>query len=157
MPRGDAMTLRERLDEDLKAAMKAHDALKVSVIRLARSEIRNMEIAKGAPLIEDDVLQVLGREVKRRREAIEQFQKGGRADLVDKETAELQLLSEYLPQQLSEAEIVGIAQEVISELHAASKADKGRVMSVLMQRVRGRADGKLVSETVDRLLEGSFA
>lgn len=151
------MTLRERLDEDLKAAMKAHDALKVSVIRLARSEIRNMEIAKGAPLIEDDVLQVLGREVKRRREAIEQFQKGGRADLVDKETAELQLLSEYLPQQLSEAEIVGIAQEVISELHAASKADKGRVMSVLMQRVRGRADGKLVSETVDRLLEGSFA
>jgi len=151
------MTLRERLDEDLKAAMKAQDALKVSVIRLARSEIRNMEIAKGAPLIEDDVLQVLGREVKRRREAIEQFQKGGRADLVDKETAELQLLSEYLPQQLSEAEIVGIAQEVISELHAASKADKGRVMSVLMQRVRGRADGKLVSETVDRLLEGSFA
>lgn len=151
------MSLWERLDDDMKAAMRARDSLRLSVIRLLRSEIRNAEIAKGAALTEDELIQVTARESKRRREAIEQFQKGGRVDLVDKETAELQILSGYLPEQLGEAEIIGIAREVIAELHAASKADKGRVMGTLMQRVRGRVDGRLAGEIVDRLLEGSSA
>ena len=151
------MLLSERLDSDLKAAMKARDALSVSVIRLLRSEIHNAEIAKGATLTEDELVQVVARESKRRREAIEQFEKGGRTDLVDKETAELHVLSQYLPEQLDEAELLGIAREVISELHVTSKADKGRTMSALMQRVRGRADGKMVSQVVDRLLESSSA
>lgn len=151
------MLLWEKLADDMKAAMKAGDALRVSVIRLVRSEVRNAEIAKGAPLTEDEVMQVVAKEAKRRREAIEQFQKGNRADLVEKETAELQLLLQYLPEQLDQAEVVRIAREVISELQAASKSDKGKVMSVLMQRVRGRADGKLVSQIVDSLLEGSSA
>ena len=151
------MSLQERLVDDMKAAMKSGDALRVSVIRLLRSEIRNAEIAKGQPLTDDELVQVVARESKRRREAIEQFQKGGRADLVDKETAELHILSRYLPEQLDEGEIVGIAREVISELQAMSKADKGRVMGVMMQRVRGRADGKLVNRLVDSLLESSSA
>ncbi len=151
------MSLREKLVEDLKAAMRAGDTLKVAVIRLARSEIQNAEIAKARSLTDEELVEVLAREAKRRREAIEQFRKGGRTDLVDKEAAELRILEGYLPQQLSEAEITGIAQEVIAELHATCKADKGKVMSALMQRVRGRADGKLVSQVVDRMLEGSSA
>ena len=149
------MLLRDKFTEDVKSAMKAGDTLKVSVLRLLRSELQYAEIAKGQPLIDDDVAQVTLREAKRRREAIEQFEKGGRSDLVEKETAELKILSEYLPQQLDEQEVLGIAREVISELHATSKADKGKVMSVLMQRVRGKADGKMVNTVVDRLLEGN--
>lgn len=151
------MLLRDKFDNELKAAMKAGDALKVSVLRLLKSEIRNAEIAKGSALTEDELVQTVAKESKKRREAIEQFQKAGRADLVDKETAELRILSDYMPEQLDEAEIVGIVQEVISELHATSKTDKGRVMSALMQRVRGKADGKLVSQVVDHLLESNFA
>jgi len=151
------MSLRERLNEDMKAALKSGDALQLSVIRLLRSELRNAEIAKGEPLSEDEANQVVAKEVKKRRESIEQFQKGGRTDLVEKETTELNVLLRYLPQQLGEAEIAGIAQEVISELHVTSKADKGKVMSALMPRVRGRADGKLVNQIVDRLLESISA
>ncbi|MDH7481361.1 MAG: GatB/YqeY domain-containing protein [Armatimonadota bacterium] len=151
------MSLREKLEEDYKAAMKAKDTLRVSVIRMARSEIRNAEIAKRRSLTEEEIAEVITREIKRRQESIEQFKQGGRTDLVEKETAEMRILSEYLPEQLSEDEIAGIAQEVIAELKAASKADKGRVMSALMPRVRGRADGRLVSEIVDRLLERSSA
>ena len=149
--------LREKLDNDMKAALKAGDSLRLSVIRLARSEVRNVEIAKGTTLTDDEIIEVLTREAKRRREASEQFQNAGRTDLVEKENAELQILSEYLPEQLGEAEIVGIAQEVISELHATSKADKGKVMKAMKPRVSDRADGKLVSQIVDRLLESSSA
>lgn len=151
------MSLRERLSEDLKFAMKTGDTLKVSVIRLALSAIRNTEIAKGHTLTDEETVDVLNRESKQRRDSIEQFDKAGRADLVEKETAELSILGDYLPQQLTEAEITGIVQEVISELHATSKADKGKVMSALMPRVRGRADGKLVSQVVDRMLDGNSA
>ena len=151
------MSVREKLEQDLKDAMRARDTIRVSVIRLARSEIRNAEIAKRRSLTDDEIIEVLNRETKRRREAIELYEKGKRPDLVEKETAELHVLSEYLPQQMTEEEIAGIAQEVIAELNANSKADKGKAMSALMQRVRGRADGRLVSEAVDRLLERSSA
>jgi hypothetical protein len=147
------MSLREKLESDLKSAMKAGDTLRVSVIRLARGEIRNLEIENGSALTEDEILQVLSRESKKRRESIDQYQKGGRADLVEKETAELRILAEYLPEQFDEGRVIDIAREVILELHAASKADKGKVMSAMMQRVRGRADGKLVSSVVDHLLQ----
>ncbi|MHB0912028.1 MAG: GatB/YqeY domain-containing protein [Armatimonadota bacterium] len=146
------MTLRERLETDLKTAMKAGDSLTVSVIRLARSEIRNSEIEKGRPLTDEEILQVLTREGKKRRESISQYEKGGRPDLVEKEQAELRILSTYLPELLGEAEVTGITREVITELNATSKADKGRVMGAVMQKVRGRADGKMVNEIVDRLL-----
>ncbi|MCL6629284.1 MAG: GatB/YqeY domain-containing protein [Armatimonadetes bacterium] len=151
------MSLRTRLDEDMKTALKNKDSLQLSVIRLLRSELKNAEIAKGASLTEDEIVQVVAREAKKRRESIEQFERGGRADLAEKEAAELKILSEYLPEQLGDDEIAGIAQEVISELHATSKADKGKVMAALMPRVRGRADGKLVNQIVDRLLERTSA
>lgn len=151
------MSLRIRLDEDMKIALKNKDSLQLSVIRLLRSELKNAEIAKGAPLTEDEVVQVVAREAKKRRESIEQFEKGGRTDLAEKEAAELRVLSEYLPEQLGDDEIAGIAQEVISELQATSKADKGKVMAALMPQVRGRADGKLVNQIVDRLLERTSA
>jgi uncharacterized protein len=153
MPGASAMPLREQLDNEMKAAMKAKDSLKLSVIRLLRSEIRNAEIAKREELNEDEVLQAVVRESKRRRESIEQFEKAGRIDLVEKESAELKILSGYMPEQLDEQEIEGIAREVILELQAVSKADKGRVMGALMPRVRGKADGRLVTMIVDRLLE----
>lgn len=148
------MSLRERLETDLKTAMKAGETLKVSVIRMARSEMRNAEIAKGSSLVEDEVVQILSKEAKKRREAIEQFQKGGRSDLVELERSELQILGEYLPEQLDDSKIVDVTREVISELHATSKADKGKVMSAVMQRVKGRAVGKTVNRIVDHLLEG---
>lgn len=147
--------LREKIDEELKSAMKSRDAVSVSTLRMLKSAMGYLEIEKGGTLTDDDILQVVSRECKRRRESIEQFGQGGRADLVEKETAELQILLRYLPEQLDEAELTGIAQEVISELNAASKSDKGRVMGALMQRVRGKADGKAVNRIVDQLLEGS--
>ena len=147
--------LREQLDDDLKSAMKSREALRLSVLRMLKSAARYAEIEKGETLSDDDVLQVVARECKRRRESIEQFEKGNRADLVAQEKAELEILSGYLPEQLDETEVIGIAREVISELHAASKADKGKVMGALMQKVRGKADGRLVNRIVDELLEGS--
>ena len=147
--------LREQLDDDLKSAMKSRDALRLSVLRMLKSAARYAEIEKGETLSDDDVLQVVARECKRRRESIEQFEKGNRPDLVAQEKAELEILKRYLPEQLDETEVIGIAREVISELHAASKADKGKVMGALMQKVRGKADGRLVNRIVDELLEGS--
>jgi uncharacterized protein YqeY len=139
----------------MKAAMKAGEPLKVSVIRMLKSEIKNTEIANGKPLTDEEVIGVVARESKRRRESIEQFARAGRTDLVDKEKAELDILSGYLPKQLDEGEVENIAQEVILDLHASSMADKGKVMSALMPRVRGKADGKAVNKIVERLLQSS--
>lgn len=149
------MSLRETLDSDMKASMKAGEPLRVSVIRLVKSAVRNTEIEKGAPLDEDEIVQVVAKESKRRREAAEMYAKAGRTNLADKETAELHILAEYLPKRLGEDAVLSIAQEVVSELKATSRSDKGRVMSAVMQRVRGRADGKMVSAVVDRLLQST--
>lgn len=151
------MSLIEKFQNDMKAAMKAGDTLKVSVIRLLKSEIKNTEIANGRPLTDEEVLSVVAKESKRRRDAIEQFARAGRTDLVDKEKAELEILANYLPKQLDEGDIESIAQEVILELHASSMADKGKVMAALMPKVRGRADGKAVNAIVERLLQSSSA
>jgi len=149
------MTLRERLDNDLKSAMKSGDSLRVSVLRMLRSEIRYKEIEKGETLSDQDIEQTIAKEAKKRQEAIDQYSNAGRTDLSDKETSEKQILSEYLPEQMDEAQIRGIAREVISELHATSKADKGKVMGALMPKVRGKADGALVNRVVDQLLESN--
>lgn len=146
------MSLQDRLLSDMKTAMRERDEVRLSVIRLLRSEIKNAEIESGSALTDEEIVEVVARDSKRRRDAIEQFRKGGRYELVEKELAELEVVLQYLPEQLDEIELAGIAQEVISELGATSSADKGRVMGALMQRVRGRADGKLVSRVVDELL-----
>ena len=148
------MPLAEKLLDDMKMAMKARDELKVSTLRLARSAIRNAEIDKRRALTDEEILETLARESKRRREAIEGYQKAGRTELVEKEQTELSILSQYLPQQLDETEIERIAREVAAELGAVGVSDKGRMMSAVMPRVRGRADGKIVNQIVDRVLQG---
>jgi len=151
------MSLRERITDDMKTAMKSRDAVRLGAIRFLLSEIKYAEIAAGKPLTDDDITQVVTREIKRRRDSIEKYEEGGRLDLVANETADLNVLSEYVPEQLSEEDVIGIAREVISELHAVTKTDKGKVMSALMQKVRGKADGKMVGKVVDDLLSGDSA
>ena len=147
------MTLMEQLTADMKEAMKQGEKERLSVIRLVRGAVRQAEIDGKKTLTDDEVLGVIGKEVKMRRDSIEEFKRGGRADLVEKTQAEIAVLMPYLPEQLSADEIKKIVEEVISSVGAASYKDMGKVMGALMPRVKGRADGKLVNETVRALLQ----
>jgi uncharacterized protein YqeY len=147
--------MQDRLFSDLKEAMKKGDKLRQSVIRLTRAEIQNAEKAKGKPLDDPGVIEILSREAKKRRESIAEFSKGNRQDLVDKEEAELAILLEYLPTQMSREEVVAAARSVIEELGAKGPGDKGKVMGKLMPQLKGKAEGRLVSEVVAELLVGS--
>jgi len=147
------MGLKEELTEDLKQAMRQGDERRKSTIRLVRAAIANAEIERGRrELNDDEVLAIIAREVKRRREAIEEFAKGGRQDLVDREQAELDILLEYLPRQMTKEEIEAAAHRVIEEVGATSLAQMGKVMGRLMPQVKGRADGKVVSQVVREIL-----
>ncbi|MFA0752104.1 MAG: hypothetical protein SLRJCFUN_002507 [Candidatus Fervidibacter sp.] len=149
------MSLKERIDADYKTAMKVRDAVKVSVLRLLRSAIHNAEIDRQRALTDDEILGVIQSEIRKRRESIEAFQQGGRADLAEREQAELAILEAYLPQPLSRAELEALVRETIREVGALSVRDMGKVMAVLMPKVRGRADGREVNELVRQLLEGT--
>jgi uncharacterized protein YqeY len=149
------MSLKERIDADYKTAMKERDALRVSVLRLLRSAIHNAEIDRQRALTDDEILGVIQSEIRKRRESIEAFQQGGRADLAEREQAELAILETYLPQPLSRAELEALVRETIREVGALSVRDMGKVMAVLMPKVRGRADGREVNELVRQLLEGA--
>lgn len=147
--------MQDRLLSDLKQAMKTGDKMRQSVIRLVRAEIQNAEKAQGKPLDDPGVIDVLSKEAKKRRESIAEFSKADRQDLVAKEEAELAILLEYLPPQLSREEIAAAARSVIEELGAQGPGDKGRVMGKLMPQLKGKAEGRLVSEVVAELLAGS--
>ena len=147
-----SMSLKEQLSADLKEAMRQRDDGRRDALRLALSALHNAEIAAGAELDDAGVQAVLAKEAKQRRESIEEFRKGGRQDLVDKEEAELAVLSGYLPQQAERAEIAEAAKRVMAELGASGPKDIGKVMPVLMQQFRGRADGRDVNEVVRELL-----
>ncbi len=149
------MTLAERLKIDLDRALRAGDALRVSTIRLARAAIHNAEIERGRALSDEEIYEILGREAKRRREAIEAFTKGNRDDLVKKESLELAVLTEYLPVALSEDDLRTVIADAVSEVKAKDARDVGRVMAVVMPKVKGRADGKVVDRLVRTLLAGS--
>lgn len=146
------MTLADRLQEDLHRALRAGDGLRVSTIRLARAAIHNASIERGRALMDTEIEEIITREMKRRREAIEAFGKGGRDDLVRKETLELAILSEYLPPQLSEADLRAIVAEAVRQVQAAGPQDMGRVMAAVMPKVKGRADGGLVNRLVREAL-----
>ena len=146
------MSLKEKLVEDMKIAMRARDVVKLSTIRLARSAIKNDEINKGRELSDEDVIAILSTEAKKRKESIEAAERGGRSDIADKERTELEILQQYLPEQIGEAELEEIVRGIITEVGATSARDKGRVMSTLMQRIRGRVDGRTANELVNRLL-----
>ena len=147
------MSLLNRLTEELKEALRAGNHTKLSVIRLLKSSIKNREIEKMAPLTDEEVIDIIMTALKQRRESIEQFQKGGREDLVQKEKSELEVLQTFLPQQLSEEELVGEIQAVIREVGASSPKDMGKVMKILMIRLKGRAEGAKVSPLVKELME----
>lgn len=146
------MSLSERLMADLKDAMRNGQEIRKSTIRMARSAIHNEEIEKRRPLTDEEVLGVLSRQVKQRRESIEEFTKGNRMDLVAKEQEEMDIILDYLPQQLSREEIAAAASEAIQEVGAQGAGDFGKVMSRLAPRLKGRADGRQIGEVVRELL-----
>jgi hypothetical protein len=146
------VSIKEKLRADLVTAMKARDELKVSTLRLVSSSIKNREIDERKELDDEGVLAVLTTAAKQRRDSIDQYEKGGRQDLADKEKAELVIIQEYLPQQLSKEEVAAFIKEAIAETGAAGAKDMGKVMKALMPKVKGKADGKLVNELVKELL-----
>lgn len=147
------MTLLDRLSEDLKGSLKSRNSLKSSVIRLLKSSIKYREIEKKAPLSDDEIIEVIMSGIKQRRESVEQFSKGGRTDLVQKESNEIEIMQAYLPQPLTEEELVDEVKSVIKEVGAASTKDMGKVMKALMPRIKGRAEGTKVSSIVKELME----
>jgi uncharacterized protein len=147
------MPLLQQLDDDLKAAMKASESLKVSVLRMAKAAMKYRQIEKGETLSDEDIRSVLFGLSKQRRESIEQFSKGGREDLADKERQELSILQSYLPQQLTPEEIDRIIFEAIGESSAVGIKDMGKVMRLAIPRMKGAADGKIVSQRVKDILE----
>ena len=149
------MSLKEQLTEDMKTAMKAKEAGKqrLGVIRLVRSAVRQLEIDGKKELDDAGVLAVLSKEVKQRRDSIEEFRKGGREDLVKQNEEEIAILMEYLPQQLSEDEVRSLVKEAVTASGASSPKDMGKVMKLLMPKVKGRADGKLVNDLVRGMLQ----
>jgi hypothetical protein len=146
------MALRERLDEDLKAAMRQKDPLRLNTIRGLKSAVKYREIELMNTLDDAGILGVIASEIKRRRDAVEQYHAGGRQDLVEKEEAEARILHGYLPQQLSTAELEAKVDEVIAQVGAKGPKDMGAVMKALLPQVQGRADGKAVSELVKQRL-----
>lgn len=148
------MSLKEKLAEDLKDAMRSRDESRKTAIRMLLTAIKNAEVAAIRQFDDAEVLAVIAKQVKQRRESIEEFKKAGRQDLVDKEMAEMRVLEAYLPAQMSRDEIVAEAQKVIAELGARGPQDKGKVMGAIMPRLSGRAEGRLVNEVVTELLAG---
>ncbi len=146
------MGLKKRLQDDLKQALRDREEIRKTTLRLALAAIKNAEIAQGKELDDEGLIAVLSQQAKQRRESIDQFRKGSRDDLVAQEEAELQILLEYLPTQLSEDEISTRAREVIAEMGATSPAQMGEVMRVLMPQLRGQADGRVVSTIVKQIL-----
>ncbi len=148
------MSLKQTLTEDMKAAMKARESGKkrLSVIRMVLSSLKNAEIDKKAELSEDEVIEVLSREVKKRKDALEEYERAGRQDIADGLRDEINILMNYLPEQMSEEEIRRLVREVIDEVKPSGPRDMGKVMGKLMPVVKGKADGKLVNLIVKELI-----
>ncbi|NLS76138.1 MAG: GatB/YqeY domain-containing protein [Chloroflexi bacterium] len=146
------MSLSDRLMEDLKQAMRQNDAMRKDAIRMVRAAIQNTEIAKQHTLDDNEVIEVIRKEVKQRQEAIAMFAQGGRQDLVEQETKQVKILEAYLPQQMSADDIAALAKQAIAAAGAKGPADMGLVMRTLMGQLKGQADGKLVNQVVQKLL-----
>lgn len=146
------MPIFERIDLDLKEALKSRDELKLSVIRMIKASLKNRSIEKMGALTDDDVISVLSSMVKQRRDSIEQFSSAGRKDLAEKEEKELKIIQSYLPEQLSPQEIDSIIISAINESGAKSHNDIGKVMKLVIPKIKGAADGKLVNQRVKELL-----
>ena len=144
--------LKQKLTDDLKQAMRGGDRVRRSVIRLVQAAIKNAEIARQATLEDADILGIMAKEVRQRKESIEAFKQGNRQDLVAQEEAELAILQEYLPQQITREEVMAEARRVIEEVGAQGLSDKGKVMPKLIAQLKGRADGREINAVVTELL-----
>lgn len=147
------MSLQQRIDDDLKAAMKSSDSLKTSVLRMIKAAIKNKQVEKREELSDEEIISVISTLTKQRRESIDLFSKGGREELAEKEMQELAMLQLYLPGQLSPEDLDRIITEAINESSAEGVKDIGKVMRLIMPRVQGAADGKVVNQRVRELLE----
>ncbi|MFO7152222.1 MAG: GatB/YqeY domain-containing protein [Bacillota bacterium] len=148
------MSIKEKLNEDLKRALKEGKKERLSVIRMAKAAIINEEKARIHELSDDEVVEVLSREVKKRKDAKEEYERLGRGDKAEELQREIEVLQEYLPQQLSEEELEKIIKETIEEIGAKDLKDLGMVMKAVLPKVKGRADGKAVNALVKKLLQG---
>ena len=148
------MPLQERLAEDLKDAMRQKDELRRSTLRLIRADIQNEEISSRKSLDDAGITDILSRMVRQHQESIVEFRRGNRLDLVEREEAELDIIRQYMPQQLTKDEIMELVRQVIAELGATGPSDQGRVMGRIMPQVRGKVEGAQVSQVVAELLAG---
>jgi uncharacterized protein YqeY len=151
------VSLRHRLDEELKAAMRSNDAMRRDSLRMVLAAVQRAEKEGKHELVDDEMLGILTRELKVRRESVDTFRAGGREDLVAKEEAAIAVVSEFMPQPLSESELKALVEQAIAETGAASPRDMGKVMGWLSPKTRGRADGKVVSQLVTQLLAARAA
>lgn len=148
------MSLTDRIADDLKTAMRAKDAQRLSVLRMLKSAVGNWELAQGKTAGDDELQKLISTQVKQRKDASEQFRAGGRPEMAAQEEAEAAILSSYLPEQLGEDEVRAIVTETVAETGATSPADLGKVMGALMPKLKGRADGGLVNRLVKEALSG---
>lgn len=151
------MTISERITQDITSAMKARDEHRLTTLRMVKSALKNKEIDKRAPLDDQEAMAVLNTLIKQRKDSIEQFTKGGRKELADKEAAEIVMIEGYMPKAAGEEEIAAIVRTTISEMGAPTMKDMGAVMKNVMAKFAAnstRVDGKIVSDTVKRLLSG---
>jgi len=146
------MSLKELLEADMNAALKQRDTVALGAIRLVRTRVKNLEIEKRRPLVEEEIADAVASEIRRRHEAIEQFRRGNRLDLVAKEEREIEVLAKYAPTPLTAEEVTALVDEAIREAGASSPQDLGRVMGRLMPKVRGKADGAEVNRIVRKKL-----
>lgn len=146
------MSLKERLTEDMKAAMRDKDTVRKNSVQMVRSAVLQVEKDSKITLDDDGIIEVIAKEVKKRRDSLPDFEKSGRQDLIDVLKAEIEVLSKYLPQQLTDEEVENIVKQVIEETGANSAKDMGKVMQAVMPKVKARADGKIVSQFVKKYL-----
>lgn len=147
------MSLKERLQEDLKSSMKNKETLRKSVITLIRAAIKQFEIDNRVELSDEEIMDIISKQLKQRNDALDEFKKADREDLVSETESEIEVLKEYLPQQLSEEELEVIVKETISEVGATSMKDMGKIMSAIQPKTKGRADGKLINKLVKANLQ----
>lgn len=146
--------LAQKIQDDIKAAMIAKDAQRLDALRMLKSAVKNLEIANpGKPLTDEQVFQVIQKQIKQRQDAIAEYEKAGRAELAGKEKSELDILSTYLPKQLSDAELQAVIDEVLKANGIASKKEFGKAMKLVQEKTAGKADNKKVSETLNRILQ----
>lgn len=147
------MPLKETLAEDLKDAMKSKEKVKKNVVTMVRAAIKQREVDERIELDDAEIIDIIAKQVKQKKDSIEEFQKGNRLDLVDLTNDEIKILLNYLPPQLSEDELEQIVKDAIEETNAQTKKDLGRLMAVIMPKVKGKADGKQVNQIVARYLQ----